>query len=218
MVTLIRRDIQLAFRAGGGFGLALGFFLILAILLPLGIGPDPAPLRTVAPGVLWVGALLGALLSLERIFSTDFEDGTLEALATAPMPMEAVAMGKAVAHWITTGVPLTLAAPILGILLNLAPPAYATLVLTLLIGTPALSFIGTFGAALTFGLKRGGLLLSILVLPLYLPTLVFGTLAVRRAAEGLAGDGSIWFLAGISVGTIALLPIATGAAIRVNLR
>lgn len=218
MTALLVRDIRLALRAGGGFGLALAFFLIVTILVPFGIGPDAGTLSVIARGVLWVGALLACLLSLDRIFATDFEDGSLDLLATAPVPLEGVVAMKALAHWLTTGLPLTLAAPIFAIFLSLPGPAYPWLVLTLALGTPALSMIGTFGAALTVGLKRGGLLLSILVLPLYVPTLIFGSDAVRRAAAGLEATTPVLMVAGITLGCLALLPFAAAAALRVNLR
>ncbi|MBT8417846.1 MAG: heme exporter protein CcmB [Silicimonas sp.] len=218
MIRLLTRDLKLAIRAGGGFGLALAFFLIVIVLVPFGVGPEAAILAPIAPGMLWIGALLACLLSLDRIFATDFEDGSLELLATAPVPLEAVVAIKAVAHWLTTGLPLTLAAPVLGLFLNLPAAAYGTLVLTLLVGTPALSMIGAFGAALTVGLKRGGLLLSLLVLPLYVPTLIFGATATRRAADGLETAAPTLLLAGITLGALALLPFAGAAALRVNLR
>lgn len=218
MIRLLTRDLKLAIRAGGGFGLALAFFLIVTVLVPFAVGPDAAILAPIAPGILWIGALLACLLSLDRIFATDHEDGSLELLATAPIPLEAVVAIKALAHWITTGLPLTLAAPAFGVLLNLPGPAFAALVLTLLIGTPALSMIGAFGAALTVGLKRGGLLLSLLVLPLYVPTLIFGATATRRAAEGLEVGAPITLLAGITLGALALLPFAGAAALRINIR
>lgn len=218
MKALLIRDLRLAIRAGGGFGLGLAFFLIVIMLVPLGVGPQSALLTQIAPGVLWVAALLAALLSLDRIFALDFEDGALPLLATSPLPLEAVALIKATAHWITTGLPLTLAAPALGFLLNLSPTAYPFLLLSLILGTPALSMIGTFGAALTVGLRRGGLLMSLLVLPLYIPTLVFGAEAVRRGAQGLNATTPLLMMAGITLGSIALLPFAASAAIRVNLR
>ncbi|MCA2013931.1 heme exporter protein CcmB [Pararhodobacter sp. CCB-MM2] len=218
MIALLVRDLRLAFRAGGGFGLGLGFFLILAVLVPLGVGPDPQVLGVIAPGILWVGALLACLLSLDRIFALDHEDGSLELLATSPIPLEGVVAVKAFAHWITTGLPLALAAPVLAILLNLAGPGYLTLIASLLLGTPALSMIGAFGAALTVGLKRGGLLMSLLVLPLYVPTLVFGAQAVTRAAQGLDGSTPLLLLAGITAGSVALLPFAAAFALRINLR
>lgn len=218
MIGLLTRDLKLAVRAGGGFGLALAFFLIVTILVPFGVGPDAATLAPIAPGILWVGALLACLLSLDRIFATDFEDGSLELLATAPLPLEALVAVKALAHWLTTGLPLTLAAPVFGVLLNLPGQAFPWLVISLAVGTPALSMIGAFGSALTVGLKRGGLLLSLLVLPLYVPTLIFGADAVRRGGEGLAAGSPVLLLAGITLGSLALLPFAGAAALRVNLR
>ncbi len=218
MIALLMRDLRLALRAGGGFGLGLAFFLIVVVLVPFGVGPISDLLAKIAPGILWVAALLAALLSLDRIFALDHEDGSLALLATSPLPMEGAALAKAVAHWLTTGLPLTLAAPALGALLNLQGPAYSCLFVSLLIGTPALSVIGTFGAALTIGIRRGGLLLSLLVLPLYVPTLIFGAEAVRRGAEGLATGTPLIMLAGITAGAIALLPFAAAVALRINLR
>lgn len=218
MIALLMRDLRLAVRAGGGFGLGLAFFLIVVVLVPFGVGPNSDLLGKIAPGILWVAALLAALLSLDRIFALDFEDGSLALLATSPLPMEGAALAKAVAHWLTTGLPLTLAAPVLGALLNLPGPAYSFLFISLLIGTPALSVIGTFGAALTIGIRRGGLLLSLLVLPLYVPTLIFGAEVVRRGAEGLATATPLIMLAGITAGAIALLPFAAAVALRINLR
>jgi heme exporter protein B len=212
------RDLRLAFRSGGGFGLALAFFLIVATLVPFGVGADPATLSRIAGGILWVGALLACLLSLDRLFQTDWEDGSLDLLATAPLPLEGAVAVKALAHWLTTGLPLTLAAPLLGVLLNLAPSAYIWLLLSLAVGTPALSVIGAFGAALTVGVRRGGLLLSLLVLPLYVPTLIFGAEAVRRGADELDAATPMLLLAGITLGAAALLPFAAAAALRVNLR
>ncbi len=218
MRALLLRDLRLAIRAGGGFGLGLAFFLILAVLVPLGVGPEPDTLALIAPGILWVGALLACLLSLDRIFALDFEDGSLDLLATAPVPLEAVVSIKALAHWITTGLPLVLVSPVLGLLLFLPAEAYGWLILSLLLGTPALSVIGSFGAALTVGLKRGGLLLSLLVLPLYIPTLVFGAEVVSRGAQGLTVGTPLSLLAGITAGAVALLPFASALVLRINLR
>ncbi len=210
--------MRLAVRAGGGFGLGLAFFLIVVVLVPFGVGPQSALLSRIAPGMLWLGALLACLLSLDRIFALDHEDGSLDLLATSPLPMEGIVVVKAFAHWLTTGLPLVLAAPVLGVLLNLPGSGFGWLVLSLVLGTPALSVIGTFGAALTVGLKRGGLLLSLLVLPLYVPTLIFGAEVARRGAEGLAVTTPLALLAGITCGTIALLPFASAAVLKVNLR
>ncbi len=218
MKALLIRDLRLAVRAGGGFGLGLSFFLIVVVLVPFGVGPETSVLSRIAPGILWVAALLAALLSLDRIFALDYEDGSLPLLATSPLPMEAVALVKGLAHWITTGLPLTLVAPVLGTLLNMQAAAFPWLLAALALGTPALSMIGTFGAALTVGLRRGGLLLSLIVLPLYVPTLIFGAEVVRRGAEGLAVTTPLLMLAGITAGCVALLPFATAAALRVNLK
>lgn len=218
MIALLLRDMRLAVRAGGGFGLGLAFFLIVVVLVPFGVGPKADVLEPIAPGILWVAALLASLLSLDRIFALDFEDGSLTLLATSPLPMEGAALVKALAHWLTTGLPLTLAAPALGVLLHMKTEAYGLLFMSLLLGTPALSIIGTFGAGLTVGLRRGGLLLSLLVLPLYVPTLIFGAEAVRRGVEGMSVTTPFIMLAGITAGCFALLPFATAAALRVNLR
>lgn len=218
MIALLRRDLAIAVRAGGGFGLGLAFFLVVVVLVPFGVGPETATLTRIAPGILWIGALLACLLSLDRLFALDFEDGSLDLLATAPIPLEAVVGVKAVAHWLTTGLPLTLMAPVLGVMLNLPSQGFVWLVISLALGTPALSVIGAFGAALTVGLRRGGLLLSLLVLPLYVPTLIFGAEAARRGAEGMAVNTPLALLAGISFGCCALMPFAAAAALRVNLR
>lgn len=218
MKALLLRDLRLAVRAGGGFGLALAFFLIVCTLVPFGIGPEGGTLARVAPGILWIGALLSCLLSLDRIFALDHEDGSLDLLATAPLPLEGIVAVKALAHWLTTGLPLVVFAPVLGLLLHLPGPAYGWLVASLTLGTPALSVLGAFGAAVTVGLRRGGLLLSLLVLPLYVPTLIFGAEAVRRGAQGADGGTPLVFLAGISLASLALMPFAGAAALRVNLR
>ncbi|AGT08066.1 heme exporter protein CcmB [Paracoccus aminophilus] len=218
MKALLWRDLRLATRAGGGFGLALAFFLIVCTLVPFGVGPEGRTLALIAPGILWVGALLSCLLSLDRLFALDYEDGSLDLLASSPLPGEAVVAVKALAHWLTTGLPLVLAAPVFGLLLHLPGPAYATMMLSLLLGTPALSMLGAFGAAVTVGLRRGGLLLSLLVLPLYIPTLIFGAEAVRRAATGQAVTTPLVFLAGITLATLALVPFVAAGALRVNLR
>ena len=205
MLALLIRDLRLATRAGGGFGLGLAFFLIVCTLVPFGVGPEGGTLALIAPGILWVGAL-------------DWEDGSLDLLATAPLPMEGAVLVKAAAHWITTGLPLVVAAPVFGILLHLPSGAQGWLVAALLLGTPALSILGAFGAALTVGLRRGGLLMSLLVLPLYVPTLIFGAEAVRRGAAGGDGTTPLVLLAGITLATLAAIPFAAAGALRVNLR
>lgn len=218
MIALMMRDIRLAFRAGGGFGLGLAFFLIVTVLVPFAVGPETALLSRIAAGTLWIGALLACLLSLDRLFTLDWEDGTLDLLATSPLPLEVVAMSKGLAHWITTGLPLVMAAPVFGVLLSLPPEGHLYVVLSLLIGTPALSFIGVFGAALTVAIKRGGLLLSLLVLPLYVPSLIFGAEVARRGTEGLAVETPLVLLAAITLGCVAVLPFAAALVLRVNLR
>jgi heme exporter protein B len=218
VIALLLRDIRLAMRAGGGFGLGVSFFLIVVVLVPFGVGPQSVLLAKIAPGMLWLGALLACLLSLDRILALDWEDGSLDLLATSPLPMEGVVSVKALAHWVTTGLPLVAVTPVLGLLLSLPEAGYKWLIISLFVGTPALSVIGTFGAALTVGLKRGGLLLSLLVLPLYVPTLIFGAEVARRGADGFDTTTPLLMLAGITCGTIALLPFASAAVLRVNLR
>ncbi|MCP5075926.1 MAG: heme exporter protein CcmB [Rhodobacteraceae bacterium] len=218
MLALFKRDVLLAFRSGGGFGLALAFFLILVLFVPFGVGADRAILARIAPGILWIGALLACLLSLDRIFQLDAEDGTLDVLATSPLPLEGIAAAKAAAHWLTTGLPLTVAAPFLGYLLGLPQAGYLWLILSLLTGTVALSFIGMFGAALTVGVKRGGLLLSLLVLPLYVPTLIFGAQTVVRVTEGLEPLPPWMLLTGLSLASVVTMPIVGAMALRANLR
>ncbi len=218
MKALLLRDLRLAFRAGGGFGLGLAFFLIVVMLVAFAVGPQAELLSRIAPGVLWIGALLACLLSLDRLLALDFEDGSLDLLATAPLPLEAALSVKALAHWITTGLPLVVVAPALGVLLNLPPQGFAWITIALLVGTPALSVIGTFGAAITVGIKRGGLLLSLLVLPLYVPTLIFGAEVARRGAQGMDVSTPLLMLAGITFGVLACMPFASAAVLRVNLR
>ena len=218
MIQLFKRDIVLSVRSGGGFGLALVFFLIVVVLMPFALGPDQSVLAKIAPGLLWLGALLACLLSSDRIFGMDYEDGTLELLATSPLPLEGVYLAKSAAHWFTTGLPLSLAAPVFGILLNLNLKVGGVLCLSLLFGTPALSLIGSFGATLTLGIRRGGLLLSLLVLPLYIPTLIFGALAVNAAGLGKVLDGSLLSLLAISLGAIAILPFFSAMTLRANLQ
>ncbi len=217
MLELFLRDFRLAFRQGGGGGQALGFFLIVTALMAFGVGDAPEKLRAVAPGALWVFALLAALLSLDRLFQSDMEDGSLDLVALGPTPLEAAVLAKAAAHWATTGLPLALLSPALGLLLSLPLEAAPWLVASLLVGAPALSLIGAAGAALTAGTRRGGLLLSLLVLPLYLPTLIFGAMTAAAPAAGADPWPTFTLLAAVSLGALALSPFAAAAAIRVNL-
>lgn len=217
--VLVGRDLRLAFREGGALGAALGFYLIVVAILPLGLGPDLKLLSHIAPGVLWVALLLSALLSVDRIFHNDYEDGSLEAMALGPLPLEMIAAAKSLAHWISTGAPLALMAPALGLMLNLDGAAYGPLLLTLLAGTPAVSFTGAIGAALTLGLRRGGLLLSLLILPLYIPVLIFGVSSVNAVITGLGSFSAPFsILCALSLATMALAPFAAAAALRMNLQ
>lgn len=213
-LALLVRDLRLAFREGSALGAALGFYLIVVAMLPLGLGPDMALLSRIAPGLLWLALLLAALLSLGRLFETDIEDGSLDVLATGPLPLEAVVAAKCLAHWLSTALPLTLLAPVLGLMLNLDLAAYPPLLLTMLIGTPAISFIGAIGAALTLRSRRGSLLIALLVLPLYVPTLIFGIGAVASLLGPGGAQPSLMILGAISLGALVLGPIAAAAALR----
>jgi heme exporter protein B len=216
--TLVARDLRLAFREGGAIGTALGFYLIVVTLLPLGLGPDLNLLSKIAPGMLWIALLLAALLSLARMFETDYEDGTLDVMASGALPLEAVAAAKALAHWLSTGIPLALMAPLLGLLLNLDLSAYGPLVATMLVGTPAISFLGSVGAALTLKSRRGGLLVALLVLPLYIPTLIFGISALSAALLSTGGFSQAFLiLSAISLASAVIGPLASAAAIRLQL-
>ena len=217
MIAILVRDLHLATRSGSGAGLALAFFLVLVLISALGLGPNPERLAAAAPGILWIGALLAALLSLDRLFQADYEDGTLDILATSPLPLEAIAAAKIAGHWLTTALPLVILSPVLALTLNLPEHAYGTLIASLAIGTLALSSIGAIGAALTLGIRRGGLLLSLLTVPLYIPTLIFGVTAVQTAADGLSSTTPLLLLSGLSLFTLALGPIAAAAALRVNM-
>lgn len=218
MIALLQRDLLLAVRAGGGFGLGVAFFLIVVVLVPLGIGPDMVILSKVSVGVLWVGALLACVLSLDRIFSLDYDDGTLELLLTSPIPLEAVVTIKAFSHWITTGLPLVVVSPILGLLLGLQVSDLKWVVISLLSGTPALSAIGAFGASLTVGIRRGGLLLSLLVLPLYVPTLIFGANVASKGLEDVSNNGALLILTAVTLAAFSILPFASAFVLRINLR
>ena len=218
-MSLVRRDLRLAWREGGAISTALGFYLIVVAILPLGLGPDLNLLARIAPGVIWVALLLAALLSVDRIFHNDLEDGTLELIALGPLPLELVVAAKSVAHWISIGIPLTIAAPVLALLLNLPADAFWVLLLTMITGTPALSFLGAIGAALTLGLRRGGQLLSLLILPLYVPVLIFGVGAMNAVITGPAPFlSSYLILCALTLATLVLAPIAAAAALRLNLQ
>ena len=211
-LALLSRDVKLAFREGGAIGVALGFYLVVVAITPLGLGPDLNLLSRIAPGMLWVALLLAALLSADRIFHNDYEDGALDVLITGPLPLPLVAAIKSLAHWLTTGVPLALLAPLLGLLLNLPLQAIPLLVLSMLAGTPAVSFVAAIGASLTLGLRRSGLLLALLVLPLYVPVLIFGVAARRPRSPGPPRPGRRFSCcARLSLASIVLAPLAAAA-------
>jgi len=217
--ALFRRDVMLAWREGGTTGTALGFYLVVVAIIPLGLGPDLNLLSRIAPGVLWVALLLASLLSADRIFHNDYEDGSLDVLAMGPLPLELVAALKSLAHWVVTGVPLALLAPLLGLLLNLPIDVFPLLVLAMLAGTPAVSFVAAIGAGLTLGLRRSGVLLALLVLPLYVPVLIFGVATVSAASVGPASPWPpLLMLCALSLASLVLAPIAAAAALRTALR
>lgn len=217
VLAVIRRDLLLGMRQRADLINVLLFFIIVVTMVPLGVGPDKATLRMIAPGVVWVAALLSAILSLGRLFSLDFLDGTLEQILLSGEPLALAVLGKSAAHWLMTGAPITLISAILAMMFDLSPQAGATLVASLLLGTPCLSLIGAVGAALTLGLRGGGVLVTLLVLPLYVPILIFGAGAPEAVAEGLSPQSHLMLLAGLSLAAAALAPWAIGAALRVSL-
>lgn len=215
--ALVGRDLELAVRQGGATVLAVIFFLITVTLFPLGVGPEPGVLARIAPGVLWVAALLSTMLSLDRMFQADYEDGSLEQLALSGIPLSLVCLAKIVAHWLTTGLPLLLASPVLAVLLNLPAEGYLVLLLTMLLGTPVLSLIGAIGAALTVSVRRGGVLVSLLVLPLYVPVLIFGVSAIDATLHGLDAQPHVLLLAALTVAALPTCPFAAAAAVKLSL-
>ena len=215
--AMIHRDLRLAMRRRADIVSALFFFILVVSLFPLGVGPEPDLLRKLAPGVLWVAALLSTMLSLPRLFADDHRDGTLEQLALAPQPLALIVLGKVLAHWLVSGLPLALLAPLLGLQFNLSGDALWMLSLSLLIGTPALSGIGAIGAALTLGVRCGGVLLSLLVLPLYIPVLIFGAGAVDATVTGLGAQAHLSLLAALSLSGVFFAPWPSAAALRIAL-
>lgn len=213
-LTLTGRDLRLALRQSGDSMIVLAFFAMATVLFPFGVGPEAAVLARIAGGVVWVTALLAALLSLDRVFALDFEDGTLDQLVLSGQPLPLIVLSKVTAHWLTTGVPLILLSPILAVTMQLPAAGYGTLVLALALGTPTVSLIGAVGAALVLGTRRGGVLLSLLVLPLYIPVLIFGTGAVEAAIIGKSTGPMLMVLAGLAVLALTLSPWAAGAALR----
>ncbi len=214
--AIVRRDLTLALRNRSEIVNPLLFFVIVVSLFPLALGPESRTLQQLAPGVIWVGALLASLLSLDGVFRSDFSDGSLEQMILSPHPVAVLVLAKVLAHWLVTGLPLLVVAPLLGVLLHLPGPAMIALELTLLLGTPVLSLVGSIGVALTVGLRRGGTLLSLLVLPLYVPVLIFAAGAVGDAAIGLEIRAPLMFLGAILALAVTLTPLATGAALRIS--
>lgn len=218
-MAMLGRDLTLAYRHRSQLANPLVFFTIVVSLFPLGLNPDPDLLRTIAPGVIWVAALLAAMLSLDSIFRSDFDDGTLEQILMSPHPLSLLVLAKTLAHWLITGLPLLLLAPLLGVLLDMSSEALGVLMITVALGTPILSLIGSIGVALTVGLRSGGggVLLSLLVLPLYIPVLIFAANAVGNAAGGFEVTGQLAILGSLLALSIGLAPLAAAAALRISL-
>ncbi|MEQ8830816.1 MAG: heme exporter protein CcmB [Alphaproteobacteria bacterium] len=212
--AVLLRDLRLAIRQSADLALVLGFFVIAASLFPFGVGPSPDTLARIAPGVIWVLALLSVMLSLDRLFQQDLADGSLEQMALSPTPLSLVVLAKCLAHWLTTGLPLIAIAPVIGILLNLPAEGYAVLLAGLALGTPSLSLIGAVGAALSLGARRAGLLIALLVLPLYIPILIFGVTAVDAVLTSVPPTAHFLYLAAILMAAIPLAPLAAAAAVR----
>ena len=216
-VALVKRDLLLALRHRAELFNPLMFFVLVVTLFPLGTGADSKLLQIMAPGIIWVAALLAAMLSLDAIFRSDFEDGSLELLLLNPHPTSILVLAKVFAHWLVTGLPLIIVAPLLAVFLGLDSSLIGLLVVTLLLGTPVLSLIGAVAIALTVGLKRGGILLSLLVLPFYVPVLIFSTNAIEMAASGLPVMAQLWILASLLILAITLTPWPTAAALKLSL-
>jgi len=214
--ALLYRDLRLAFRHRSQIANPVIFFVIVVSLFPLGVSPQSDTLQLIAPGVIWVAALLATLLSLESLFRADFDDGSLELLITSPHPTTVLMLAKIVAHWLTTGLPLLIVAPLLALLLSLPTSALPTLLVTLALGTPVLSLVGSIGVALTVGLRRGGALLSLLILPLYIPVLIFAAHAVDSAAAGLPVAGQLYLLASLLMLALSLCPLTAAACLRIS--
>lgn len=215
--VIVTRDLKLAYRRRGEFVTPLMFFTLVVSLFPLGLSPQPDLLRSIAPGVLWVAALLAVLIGQESLFRSDYEDGVLEQLALCPVPLELLAVLRVLTHWLATGLPLVLLSPLLALLMDYPPQSMPVLAASLLLGTPILTLLGAVAAALTVGLRRSGMLLPILVLPLAVPTLIFGARASAQAAVGMDASGALYLLAAMLALGITLTPFAIAAAIRVSL-
>ncbi len=212
--NILKRDLHLAMRQGMDSMMVVMFFVLAVVLFPFGVGPEPNILARIAAGVIWVAALLASMLSLERLFQTDYEDGSLELLSLSPIALEVVVLAKIAAHWLTTGLPLIVAAPLLAVLLNMSGEGFAMLILALALGTPSLSLIGAVGAALILGSRRGGVLLALLILPLYIPVLIFGVSAVDAVISGFEARAQLLILGAFLIGALPLCPWAAAAGVR----
>ena len=218
LTSILVRDMRIALRVGGGALIGVLFFVVVATMTPFAVGPDLALLKRIGPAILWLAALLASLLALDRLFTSDHDDGSLDLILTGRAPLELVIVAKALAHWITTAVPVIIAAPLIGLLLDIEPPAQAGLVLTLVAGTPALTFIGTIGAAVAVALRRGGLLLAVIVLPSTIPVLIFGVAAANAAVAGPVPFGTPFTaLCALSLASLVIGPFAAAAALRLDI-
>lgn len=214
VLAIMSRELRLAVRQSSDSMMVIAFFVIAVVLFPFGVGPEPQMLARIGPGVIWVAALLAAMLSMERMFQADYEDGSLELLALTPVPLELTVLAKVLSHWLTTGLPLIIVSPLLAIMMNIPSEGWGVLILSLALGTPTLSLIGAVGAGLILGARRGGVLLSLLVLPLFIPILIFGVGSVEMVLNGLETKAHMLLLGGIFLGSLALTPWATAAAVR----
>lgn len=213
-ISILKRDLHLAVRQGMDNMMVVMFFVLAVVLFPFGVGPEPNILARIAAGVIWVAALLASMLSLERLFQTDYEDGSLELLTLSPIALEVIVLAKIAAHWLTTGLPLIIAAPLLAVLLNMNTEGFPMLIVALLLGTPSLSLIGAVGAALILGSRRGGVLLALLILPLYIPVLIFGVSAVDAVMGGFESKAQLLILGAFLMGALPLCPWAAAAGVR----
>ncbi len=214
LFALLKRDFKLAIRHGSDSWMVIAFFVLVVVLFPLGVGPEPAMLARIGAGVIWVAALLSAMLSMDRLFQQDYEDGSLDLLVLSPTPLELLVLAKALAHWMTTGLPLIIVSPLLGVFMNMHSAGYIATMISLALGTPVLSLVGAIGAALSLGARRGGVLISLLILPLFIPVLVFGVSAVEAALMGLTSRSQYLFLGAMLLAALALSPYAAAAALR----
>lgn len=218
LLVIIKRELKIAFRNSTEIVNPLLFFVIVITLFPLSIGPEPKLLERIAPGIIWVAALLSSLLSLERLFKDDYLDGSLEQLMLLPVPLPLIVCAKVISHWLLTGLPLLILSPLIAVLLSLKPEVWLTMATTLLLGTPTLSFIGAIGAALTVGLRKGGVLLSLLILPLFIPVLIFATATLDASIMGMPLSGYLAILGAMLMGSITLSPFAAAAALRISVQ